>query len=290
MFKESIQNYDWSKFKPTTEKTEDYRSGTIKKLLDRESPYYKELGSIYAKPVNMSISSGAQPSINLPFNDFTGGAAGGAGSGIKTDGLGTAAARSALSSAAAVIAAPNKDELPIRKTKKAEETAATANETASEASAVSEDGATEDELLDLLEDVLLKEDLPDGEISKEDFWKAALKVPRIAEFFGGPDPDNFDPDPNDDDGVIVRKMKRIFEKERQRLNKLRQKVGEYKNAVDPRKAAAREGKARWDKDIEVPRSETPKANAIEAAREQQYRAASDSWKYIPKTDVMGVKP
>ena len=219
MFKESIQNYDWSKFKPTTEKTEDYRSGTIKKLLDRESPYYKELGSIYAKPVSMSISSGAQPSINLPFNDFTGGAAGGgAGSGIKTDGLGTAAVRGALNSAAAVIAAPNKDELPIRKTKKAEETA---NETASEASAVSEaDAATaEDELLDLLEDALLKGDLPDGEISKEDFWKSALKVPKIAEFFGGPDPDNFDPDPNDDDEVIIRKAKRLFEKERQRLNR-----------------------------------------------------------------------
>ena len=286
MFKESIQNYDWSKFKPATEKTEDYRSGTIKKLLDRESPYYKELGSIYAKPVSMSISSGVQPSINLPFNDFSGGA-GGAGSGSKSSSLSGAAVRGALNSAAAVIAAPNKDELPIRKTKKAEETA---NETASETSAVSEDGAAEDELLDLLEDVLLKEDLPDGEISKEDFWKSALKVPRIAEFFGGPDPDNFDPDPNDDDGVIVRKMKRIFEKERQRLNRLRQKVNEYKNAVDPRKAAAREGKARWDKDIEVPKSETPKANAIDAAREQQYRAASDSWKYIPKTDVMGVKP
>ena len=239
----------------------------------------------------MSLSSGVQPSISLPFNDFTGGAAGGgAGSGIKTDGLGTAAARSALSSAAAVIAAPNKDELPIRKTKKAEGAADAANETASEASVASEDGAIEDELLDLLEGVLLHEDAPDGEISKEDFWKAALKVPRIAEFFGGPDPDNFDPDPNDDDEVIIRKMKRLFEKERQRLNRLRQKLGEYKNAVDPRKAAAREGKARWDKDIEVPRSETPKANAIEAAREQQYRAAADSWKYIPKTDVLGVKP
>lgn len=286
MFKESIQNYDWSKFKPTTEKTEDYKSGAIKKLLDRNSPYYKELGSIYAKPVSMSISSGVQPSINLPFNDFSGGA-GGAGSGSKSSSLSGAAVRGALNSAAAVIAAPNKDELPIRKTKKAEETA---NETASETSAVSEDGAAEDELLDLLEDALLKEDLPDGEISKEDFWKSALKVPKIAEFFGGPDPDNFDPDPNDDDEVIIRKAKRLFEKERQRLNRLRQKVNEYKNAVDPRKAAAREGKARWDKDIEVPKSETPKANAIDAAREQQYRAASDSWKYIPKTDVMGVKP